>query len=182
MTALLSAFKESQGERHTMVVGGHGKRLDSSVDEEIDEDRLDLGLARLEVIYAKGRGEGSMTSVSLRSDRKSRKGEGRSMQKIKERKGRLARTSSDESLVLLCEPDHTRDEGVLGRAVDERASFKDGRNGEQGRRGDLGMGRLDRGEKVRALQNRSKRRKKSSASGAEKLAWNESTKEAHSYR
>jgi hypothetical protein len=87
-----------------MVITGDAEGLDTSVDQELGEDALELSLARLEIITA------------------------------------------NERLVLLCQLDHTRDEGVLRGTVDEGGPLEDGGDGEDGGGGDLGVRSLDRSE------------------------------------
>ena len=89
-----------------MVVRGDGKGLDSSVDEELGEDRFELGLAGLQVV------------------------------------------TTDERVVTLSELDDTRNKGVLGSAIDEWLTLKNGRDSEESGRGDLGVGCLNGGKEV----------------------------------
>jgi len=72
-----------------VIIGDDGLRLNTGLDEEIDKDGFDLGLARLEVI------------------------------------------ATNENSLLLGKVDETRNEGVLRRAVDVSAAFKDGGDGKQ---------------------------------------------------
>ena len=89
-----------------MVVRGDGKGLDASVDEELGEDGLELGLAGLQVV------------------------------------------ATDEGVVALSKLDDTRNKGVLGSAIDEWFTFKNGRDSEESGRGDLGVGCLNGGKEV----------------------------------
>ncbi|MDK0628432.1 hypothetical protein P5F04_16390, partial [Clostridium perfringens] len=59
---------------------------------------------------------------------------------------RLQIITTDEGLLALGEFDDTGDEGVLRGAIDEWLALQDGSNGEEGRRGDLSMGRLNGSE------------------------------------
>ena len=61
---------------------------------------------------------------------------------------RLQVVTTDEGLVALSELDGTRDEGVLGSAIDEGLTLENGCNGEESGRGDLSMRSLDRLEQV----------------------------------
>ena len=74
-----------------VVVACNGSELDTSADQEVDESRLHLGLARLEVI------------------------------------------ATNESIVFLGELDAAWDEGVLGRAIDERSILENAGNSKDGR-------------------------------------------------
>ena len=69
-----------------VVVAGNGGKLDTSANQEVDESRLHLGLARLEVI------------------------------------------TTNEGVMLLSKLNATRDEGVLGRAIDERNLLENASN------------------------------------------------------
>jgi len=89
-----------------VIVRDNRARLDTSRDEEIDDDGLDLGLTSLEVI------------------------------------------TTDVDTMTFSEFENTRDEGVLGRTVDESAAFEDGGNGEDGGRRDFRSVGLDGGEEV----------------------------------
>lgn len=59
---------------------------------------------------------------------------------------RLQVITADEGLVTLGELNASRNESVLGTTVDERLTLEDGRNSEEGRRGDLGVRLLDGAE------------------------------------
>lgn len=61
---------------------------------------------------------------------------------------RLEVVTADEGVVLLGQLDGARDEGVLGRAVDERHLVEDTGHGEDSRGGDLLVAGLDGGQKV----------------------------------
>lgn len=78
-----------------MVVRGNGGQLDAGADQEVDEGRLHLGLAGLEVVTA------------------------------------------DERAVLLSKVNGTRNEGVLGGAVDERHVVEDTGDSKDGGRSNL---------------------------------------------
>jgi hypothetical protein len=89
-----------------MVVGGNRKRLDTSVDEELGKDGLELGLTRLEII------------------------------------------TTNEGVMTLSELNGSWNKGVLGSTVGKRLAFQDGRNGEEGGGGDLGVGGFDGSKEV----------------------------------
>lgn len=56
--------------------------------------------------------------------------------------------TGDERAPLLGEPDDSGDERVLGSTVDEGGVLEDGCDGEEGRGGNLGVGLINRLEKV----------------------------------
>ena len=56
---------------------------------------------------------------------------------------RLEVAAANEGLVVLGEVDDTRNERVLGCAVDKRLTLNNGSNSEGGRRGDFRVRRLD---------------------------------------
>jgi len=89
-----------------MVIRRNGEGLDASVDEELGEDGLELGLARLQVV------------------------------------------TTDEGVVALRKLDDTGNKGVLGSAIDEWFTLKNGRDSEESGGGDLGVGCLNGGKKV----------------------------------
>mmetsp|Transcript_48962 Transcript_48962/g.123168 ORF Transcript_48962/g.123168 Transcript_48962/m.123168 type:complete len:512 (+) Transcript_48962:227-1762(+) len=89
-----------------MVVGHDGDRLETRGDQEIDQHRLHLGLARLEVV------------------------------------------TGDRHLTLESQLDEARHEGVLGTAVDVRATLQHGSDGEQGGRAHLLVVVLHAGQQV----------------------------------
>ena len=64
------------------------------------------------------------------------------------RLARLEIVTSNEGTVALSKLNDTRNEGVLGSSVDERLAFEDSGNSEEGGRGNLGMGILDRVQEV----------------------------------
>ena len=61
---------------------------------------------------------------------------------------RLEVVAADEGIVPLGEIDDTGDEGVLGRAVDERRTLEDAGDGEDGRRSHLGVAVVDGSQDV----------------------------------
>jgi len=124
-----------------MVVRRDGERLDSSVDEELGENGLDLRYER-----EKER-EREKSAIEVEVGRKAKREEGQTKATNLGLSG-LEIVSSDEGLLLLGELDESRNTGVLGSSVDEGASLEDRSDGKEGRGRDLVVRLGDGGEKV----------------------------------